>query len=61
MKTREQVKKGLLLPSDAMTRISQDSKTYGWLKRRLSKPITETPQEESKPLRKYRHGHRKTR
>lgn len=35
--TKEQVKRGLLPVADAMKLVDPESKTYGWLKRRLAK------------------------
>lgn len=41
MGIKEQVKKGTLAIADAMNRLDPDSKTYGWLKRRLARQQAE--------------------
>ena len=60
MSTKEQVKHGKLTPQEAMAKVSKDSHTYGWGKRRLSRGITapvvavEAPVEDEKPKNKYK-------
>jgi len=66
MSTKEQVKHGKLTPQEAMAKVSKDSHTYGWCKRRASKgitaPVTATPDApvtDEKPKNKYKKGKHK--
>jgi hypothetical protein len=57
MKTREEVKKGMISLTDAMARISPDCDTYKWCQRRMNRKAVVTDDTEAKPKqRKYRHG-----
>lgn len=63
MGIKEQVKSGHLTPKEAMAKVSKDSHTYGWCKRRGTKsvPVAEvapaaapTPASDEKAKSKYR-------
>lgn len=62
MGIKEQVKCGKLTPQEAITKVSKDSHTYGWCKRRGNKvvaPPTETsptpaPAADEKAKSKYK-------
>lgn len=53
MGIREQVKKGELNAADALSKVSKDSQTYGWLQRRINRKAA--PKTDAQPkVRKYR-------
>ncbi len=55
MGIKEQVKSGQLTPQEAMAKVSKDSHTYGWYKRRGNKnygPIGVAPAVEAAPASK---------
>lgn len=58
MRTKEQVKKGLLTTTEAMDRVSQDSHTYGWCARRSQRKQAVIKEVTAKK-KNYRHKPRK--
>jgi hypothetical protein len=62
MKTREEVKKGLITAVDAMHRIDPNCATSKWLMRRITRKPVENPEQKTVPEQKnnkYRHKPRK--